>query len=332
MISNYFNLHPPYKNIIFIFLYYIMSTGNEEILEVKVDKSVKSRHDLFVKLLKANGEFVNFVKNYSDTKDRESLVEVIKQLKNLKTSKSRSKTAGIHKSKIPNSKTRRRTTAIKGGIGRDSLMRYIRMGLYFIYCAVIAFGLYQGSDMIIVGVNQVSSGTCFSWTNRLTSHFGTRHPFCDIWWNMTDTLVRALSGFEPTALGTVAVSTATPVVAVYIQIRAINGLASAITDRILGAQQGSIQYPSGPILINDTRVIDLPRPTAAVLPSASASPRASMRLNGIEPISSDEGSPSPDARTHPSRRNNMSRSRRSRSRSPSGGRRKRTKRSRRKRA
>ena len=312
-----------------------MSTGNEKILKVEVNKSVKSREDLFVNLLKANKEFVNFVKNYNDA-DYNSLVKVIEQLKNLKTSKSRSKTASIHKSKMPNSKTRRRTAAIKGGIGRDSLMRYIRMGLYFIYCAVIAFGLYQGSDMIMVGVNQVSSGTCFSWTNRLTSHFGTRHPFCDIWWNMTDTLVRALSGFEPTALGTVAVSTATPVVAVYIQMRAINGLASTITDRILGAQQGSIQYPSGPLLINNTQVIDLPRPTAAVLPSASASPRASMRLSGIEPISSDEGSPSPDARIHPSRRNNISRSRRSHS--PSGGKRsrhrksKRTKRSRRKHA
>lgn len=182
--------------------------------------------------------------------------------------------------------------------------------------------------MMMAGINQIRTGTCLSWTNRLTSPLGTRHPFCDIWWNMTDTLVRALSGFEPTALGTVAVSTATPVVAVYIQMRAINGLAGAITDRILGAQQGSIQYPSAPLLINNTQVIDLPRPTAAVLPSASASPRASMRLSGIEPISSDEGSPSPDARTHPSRRNNNHRRR-------SGGRRSRhrkSKRSRRKHA
>lgn len=132
MISNYFNLHPPYKNIIFIFLYYIMSTGNEEILEVKVDKSVKSRDDLFVKLLSANKEFVRFVKNY-DTMDYNSLVEVIKQLKNMKTFKSRSNT---RKSKMPRNKTRR--AAIKGGIGREQLIHYIRMGLYFIYCAVIA--------------------------------------------------------------------------------------------------------------------------------------------------------------------------------------------------
>lgn len=259
--------------------------------------------------------------------DYKSLVEVIKQLKNMKTFKSRSKTASMHKSKMPRNKTRR--AAIKGGIGREQLIHYIRMGLYFIYCAVIAFGIYQGSDMIMVGVNQISSGTCYSWTNRLTSSFGTRHPFCDVWWNITDTLVRALSGFEPTALSTVAISTATPVVAVYIQMRAINGMASAITDRILGAQQGNIQYPSGPILIPNTQLIDLPRPTAAVLPSASAS--ASRQFTGIEPISSDEGSsPSPDARTHPSRRNNMRRS--GRSQSPSGGRRKRTKRSRRKHA
>ena len=292
-----------------------MSTGNEKILKVEVDKSVKSRDALFVKLLSANKEFVRFVKNYNDT-DYKSLVEVINQLKNLKISKSRSKTASMHQSKMPKNKTRTRRAAIKGGIGREQLMQYIRMGLYFIYCAVIAFGIYQGSDMIMVGVNQISSGTCYSWTNRLTSSFGTRHPFCDVWWNITDTLVRALSGFEPTALSTVAISTATPVVAVYIQMRAINGLASAITDRILGAQQGNIQYPSGPILITNTQVIDLPRPTAAVLPSASAS--ASRQFTGIEPISSDEGS-SPDSRTHPSRRNNTSRSRRRHS--PSGGRR-----------
>ena len=294
-----------------------MSTGNEKILKVEVDKSVKSRDALFVKLLKGNKEFVKLVKNYSDT-DYKSLVEVIEQLKNIKTSKSRSKTASMmHKSKMPRNKTRK--AAIKGGIGRAQLMHYIRMGLYFIYCAVIAFGLYQGSDMIIAGLNQVRTGTCYSWTNRLTSSFGTRHPFCDIWWNITDTLVRALSGFEPNALGTVAVSTATPVVAVYIQMRAIDGLASLITDRIMGAQQGNIQYPNGPILIPNTQVIDLPRPTAAVLPRNSAS----MTLSGIEPISSDEGSPSPDARTHPSRRHNTSRSRRT----SSGGKRIKSKRS-----
>jgi hypothetical protein len=301
-----------------------MSTGNEKILKIELDKSVKLREDLFVKLLKGNKEFVRFVKNYSDA-DYKSLVEVIEQLKNMKISKSRSKTASMHQSKIPKNKTRTRKAAIKGGIGRAQLMHYIRLGLYFIYCAVIAFGLYQGSDMIMVGVNQVRSGTCYSWTNRLTSAFGTRHPFCDVWWNITDTLVRALSGFEPTALATVAVSTSTPVVAVYIQMRAINGLASAITDRILGAQQGNIQYPSGPILLPNTQVVDLPRPTPAVLPRNSAS--ASMRPSFIEPISSDDDS-SPDARTHPSRRNNTSRSRRTHS--PSGGKRS-TKRSRRKR-
>lgn len=299
-----------------------MSTGNEKILKIELDKSIKLREDLFVKLLKGNKEFVRFVKNYSDA-DYKSLVEVIDQLKNIKISKSRSKTASIHKSKMPKNKTR--TAAIKGGIGRAQLIHYIRLGLYFIYCAVIAFGLYQGSDMIMVGVNQVRSGTCYSWTNRLTSAFGTRHPFCDVWWNITDTLVRALSGFEPTALATVAVSTSTPVVAVYIQMRAINGLASAITDRILGAQQGNIQYPSGPILIPNTQVVDLPRPTPAVLPRNSASASASMRPSFIEPISSDNDS-SPDARTHPSRRNNTSRSRRTHS--PSGGRRKRSSRSR----
>lgn len=296
-----------------------MSGSKVKTLEIKLDKNIKTRDDLFVKLLKGNTEFVDFMKNYKD----KSLVDVLEQLKIIKSAKKRSKTASIKKQPPKKSHSKTRNAGLKGGMGREQLLHYIRMALYFIYCAVIAFGFYHGSDMIMVGINQVRSGTCYSWTNRLTSAFGTRHPFCDVWWNITDTLVRALSGFEPNALATVAISGSTPVVALYIQMRAINGLAGAITDRIVGAQEGHINYPSGPILIRDTQVINLPAPTPEILPTRVASP-SPARQQFFDPISSDEGSPSPthDARTHPSRRANIGRRSRHRSRSrssPSGG-------------
>jgi hypothetical protein len=183
------------------------------------------------------------------------------------------------------------------------------MGVYFIYCSLIAYGVYQGSDMIRIGLSQLSDGTCYSWTNRLTSAFGTRHPFCDIWVNFTDVLLRALTGFEPGALSTVAVGSAMPIVAIYIQQRAIHALAGTIADRILGAQEGRINYPSGPVIIPNTQVIELPRPTAAILP-----PNIQTHMSNIEPISSDEDSP--DSRLHPSRRGNI---RRSATRSPRSG-------------
>ena len=281
-----------------------MSAKNEKILKVEIDKSVKTKNGLFIKLLKANKEFVNFVKNYDDA-DYNSLVKIIQELKNIKTPK---KT----KTSFRTNKTLKKIT-LRGGIGREELTRYIRMGVYFIYCSLIAYGIYQGSDMIQIGLTQLSDGTCYSWTNRLTSAFGTRHPFCDIWVNFTDVLLRALTGFEPGALSTVAVGSAMPVVAIYIQQRAINALAGTIADRILGAHEGRINYPSGPVLIPNTQVIELPPPTTDILPRNVV--RTSMTMTGIEPISSDDESPT-DSRVHPTRRGNI---RRSATRSPRSG-------------
>jgi hypothetical protein len=283
-----------------------MSAGNEKIIKVEIDKSVKSDNDLLIKMLKANKEFVSFVKNYNDA-DYNSLVKIMHQLKNIKTSKKTK--MGLSKNKTL------RKFALKGGIGREELTRYIRIGIYFIYCSLIAYGIYQGSDMIRIGLTQLSDGTCYSWTSRLTSALGTRHPFCDTWVNFTDVLLRALTGFEPGAIGTVAVGSATPLVAIYIQQRAINAMAGAIADRIVGAQEGRINYASGPILIPNTQVIELPPPTAAVLP-----PNIPTHARNIEPISSDDESPT-DSRIHPSRRGNIRRSgtRRSTSSSPRRG-------------
>jgi hypothetical protein len=291
-----------------------MSTSKKNILKVTIDNSIKTQDDLFVKLLSANKEFVRFMKTYSI----EDLEELNNQLKKVDFSKTRSKTRSKARTTMKMSQNKTRSASImKGGISRATLASYINAAIYFIYCATIVYGLYQGSDMVMSGINQVRNGTCNDWTNHLTGAIGlgTRHGFCDIWSNITHTLLRAFGHGDPYAIGYMAVSAVVPYAAILIQMRTIHGLSELITDRVLGIQQGQIQYPAGPIYPQSAQVYQLPPPTQAMLPSNAPAPAPTpATVYMTESISDDED----DSRMHPSRRNNLSR-RRSRSRSRSRG-------------
>jgi hypothetical protein len=292
MPANY--LSPPYKNIIFIFLYCIMSA--KENIEIKIDNNVTDRNALFVKILQKNKEFVDFATNFSN-KDVENLIKIIDLLKKKGTS-TRSKT-GTKKTAT------RRTSLHKiiagGWISQEELRRYILMGVYFIYAAIISYGVYAGSDSIMVGFNQVTQGTCNSLTNQITGYIGlgTRHPFCNIFTTFTHTLLRAFTHGESSALATIAVYTATPIATIYIQKHIIEAIATGIANRLGEARSGQagIEYNRASIAGTQNLRLSFPNTTAA--------------QRAIIP------QPEHDARTHPSRRSNISRRSRSRSRSSS---------------
>ena len=59
-------------------------SAKKNILEIKIDNSVKNRNDLFVKILQSNKEVVDFFKNFSD-KDANTLIEIMNKLNELET-------------------------------------------------------------------------------------------------------------------------------------------------------------------------------------------------------------------------------------------------------
>ena len=248
---------------------------------------------MFVKILQKNKEFVEFATNFSD-KDKNALVEIIDLLKK-KGTKSGSRT-GSKRTSTTKTGTRRTSTKkiITGGwFSQEELRRYILMGVYFIYAAIIAYGVYAGSDSIMVGFNQVAQGTCNSLTNQITGYIGlgTRHPFCNIFTTFTHTLLRAFTNGESSALATIAVYTATPIAKIYIQKHIIEAIATGIANRLGEARSGQagIEYrPANQMAIAGTQNLRLS------FPSTSAAQRAI-----IPP-------PEHDHRTHPSRRGNTS--------------------------
>ena len=274
-------------------------SAKKNILEIKIDNSVKNRNDLFVKILQSNKEVVDFFKNFSD-KDANTLIEIMDLLKEKGSKKTTSKKTGS-----------RRTNRQTGGFSQAELRKYILMGIYFIYAALISFGVYEGSDSLMVGINQVSRGTCNGLANRITGAIGlgTRHPFCNIYTSFIDLLIRAFTNGESFALATVAVYIAAPVATIYIQKNIIEGIANTIANRLGDARAGQTQMEynlPGQSLIAGAQNLQLSFPTTsaerrAIIPPAEHDPR-----------------------THPSRRSNISRRSRSRSRSSSprsGGRR-----------
>jgi hypothetical protein len=287
-------------------------SAKKNILEIKIDNSVKNRNDLFVKILQSNKEFVDFLKNFSD-KDANTLIEIMDLLKEKGTKTSvKSMSKRMNTKKTMGKKTGSRKTNIQtGGFSQAELRKYILMGIYFIYAALISFGVYEGSDSLMVGINQVSRGTCNGLANRITGAIGlgTRHPFCNIYTSFIDLLIRAFTNGESFALATVAVYIAAPVATIYIQKNIIEGIANTIANRLGDARSGQTQMEynlPGQSLIAGAQNLRLSFPTT------------SAERRDIIP------QPEHDPRTHPSRRSNISRRSRSRSRSSSprsGGRR-----------
>ena len=217
-------------------------SAKKNILEIKIDNSVKNRNDLFVKILQSNKEVVDFFKNFSD-KDANILIEIMDILKKKGSKKTTSKKTGS-----------RRTNRQTGGFSQAELRKYILMGIYFIYAALISFGVYEGSDSLMVGINQVSRGTCNGLANRITGAIGlgTRHPFCNIYTSFIDLLIRAFTNGESFALATVAVYIAAPVATIYIQKNTIEGIAGPNTNGIQSSR--AITYcrcTEPPIVVSD---------------------------------------------------------------------------------
>jgi hypothetical protein len=281
-------------------------SAKKNILEVKIDQNMDDRNDVFVKILQSNKEFVDFFKNFSD-KDANTLIEIMDLLKEkgAKTSMKSMNTKKTMGKKTMGKKTGSRRTSLQtGGFSQAELRKYILMGIYFIYAALISFGVYEGSDSLMVGINQVTRGTCNGLANRITGSlgFGTRHPFCNVYTSFIDLLIRAFTNGESFALATVAVYIAAPVATIYIQKNIIESIANTIANRLGDARAGQTQMEynlPGQSLIAGAQNLQLSFPTT------TAERRAIIPQ------------PEHDARTHPSRRSNISRRSRSRSRSSS---------------
>jgi len=208
--------------------------------KVEVDlRKIDSAQELCNVLLESNPEFMNFLKN-----DREEFIknypDIIKFLgKKRKSSSKYNKTTSYKTSK--KKKLTRRQDVMVGGISTQVLARYIRIGIYFLYCIFIAYGLYQGRDMLMDGINQVLSGQCDSLSNRFLGGIGlgVRHPFCDMWYNFTNLIMRSFIGLETSAMMNVAVGGGAPVITIYIQHQILNYISDAVANRINGTIQSN---------------------------------------------------------------------------------------------